>query len=257
MVGILRRSAARRAPPAGRNIRTRTSGRGCAVSPRAGRRSRPRARLLSNADADVRWSAAAPPTGVIGGTTPAASSPTVRDIEHRVGGGPVGPAAARGRIEQANAQASAADLAAARLLGAGGARFRLFQCGSWMRKSSCSMTPSPRSRSRSISRRTDTTQGRGEGGSGAGRRRSSRARRRKRSIPACQRAQLEHAIAILIGKAPAEFSIAAAPLAARCPRVPAGLPSSCSSAADVAAAERRVAAANAQIGVARRPISRR
>jgi len=67
-----------------------------------------------------------------------------------------------------------------------------------------------------------------------------------------QRAQLEHAIAVLIGKAPAEFSIAAAPLAAAMPRIPMGLPSELlERRPDVAAAERRVAAANAQIGVAK------
>jgi len=40
-----------------------------------------------------------------------------------------------------------------------------------------------------------------------------------------QRAQLEHAIAILIGKPPSEFSLAAVPLAVTMPRVPLGLPS--------------------------------
>jgi NodT family efflux transporter outer membrane factor (OMF) lipoprotein len=67
-----------------------------------------------------------------------------------------------------------------------------------------------------------------------------------------QRAQLEHAIAILIGKQPAEFSVAPVPLVATMPRIPAGLPSELlERRPDVAAAERRAAAANAQIGVAK------
>ena len=68
---------------------------------------------------------------------------------------------------------------------------------------------------------------------------------------AIQRAQLEHAIAVLIGKAPAEFTIAAEPVPNEFPAIPVGLPSDLlERRPDIAAAERRAAAANAQIGVA-------
>jgi len=67
-----------------------------------------------------------------------------------------------------------------------------------------------------------------------------------------QRAQFEHAIAILIGKPPAEFSLHAAPLNNEPPRTPIGLPSELlQRRPDIAAAERRVAEGNQQIGIAR------
>ncbi len=67
-----------------------------------------------------------------------------------------------------------------------------------------------------------------------------------------QRAQLEHAIALLIGRAPSNFSIAAGALTATVPVIPVSLPSDLlERRPDIAAAERRVEAANAQIGIAR------
>jgi multidrug efflux system outer membrane protein len=66
------------------------------------------------------------------------------------------------------------------------------------------------------------------------------------------RAASEHGLAVLLGKAPAEFTMPASPLQAVNLRVPAGLPSSLlERRPDIAAAERATAAANARIGVAK------
>jgi NodT family efflux transporter outer membrane factor (OMF) lipoprotein len=66
------------------------------------------------------------------------------------------------------------------------------------------------------------------------------------------RAQLEHAIAILVGKAPSDIAVARAPVVETQPKIPLELPSSLlERRPDIAAAERRVIAANAQIGVVR------
>jgi len=67
-----------------------------------------------------------------------------------------------------------------------------------------------------------------------------------------QRAQLEHAIATLIGKPPAAFSLSPRPLDTPPPDIPVGLPSQLlERRPDIAAAERRVAEANEQIGIAK------
>jgi NodT family efflux transporter outer membrane factor (OMF) lipoprotein len=66
------------------------------------------------------------------------------------------------------------------------------------------------------------------------------------------RAQYEHAIAMLIGKPPAEFTMSYQPLDAAPPAIPVGLPSALlERRPDIAEAERTMAEMNAQIGVAR------
>jgi NodT family efflux transporter outer membrane factor (OMF) lipoprotein len=66
------------------------------------------------------------------------------------------------------------------------------------------------------------------------------------------RAQLEHAIAVLVGRAPAQFTLAPAPFDPRLPPTPVALPSELlERRPDIASAERQVAAANAGIGIAK------
>jgi NodT family efflux transporter outer membrane factor (OMF) lipoprotein len=69
---------------------------------------------------------------------------------------------------------------------------------------------------------------------------------------AIQRGTFEHAIAVLVGQQPAAFSIAPVAIRTDVPTVPADVPSALlERRPDIAQAERAVAAANAQIGVAK------
>lgn len=67
-----------------------------------------------------------------------------------------------------------------------------------------------------------------------------------------QRATFEHAIAILLGRAPEGFALVANPLRTEPPVIPVGVPSQLlERRPDIASAERRAAEANQQIGIAR------
>ncbi len=66
-----------------------------------------------------------------------------------------------------------------------------------------------------------------------------------------ERAQFEHAIAVLIGKPPASFKLDYSPLNLKAPQIPASLPGDLlERRPDIASAERRVAEANDRVGIA-------
>jgi NodT family efflux transporter outer membrane factor (OMF) lipoprotein len=100
------------------------------------------------------------------------------------------------------------------------------------------------------------TQNRFEGGAAAGSEVAQaqtqlEATRTQDADIAVRRAQFEHAIAVLVGKSPAVFSLAAKPLDIQPPVIPVGLPSQLlERRPDIAASERRVAEANEQVGIA-------
>jgi NodT family efflux transporter outer membrane factor (OMF) lipoprotein len=69
---------------------------------------------------------------------------------------------------------------------------------------------------------------------------------------AIQRGTLEHALAVLVGQQPATFSVAPVAIRNDVPTVPAGVASTLlERRPDIAEAERKVASANAQIGIAK------
>lgn len=153
---------------------------------------------------------------------------------------------------QANAQASDADLAAARLSAQGELATNYFSLRdadtelalvrSTVEGLERSLTITQNRYTAGIAPRTDVLQAQTQLAN----------TRADLALLTNQRAQLEHAIAVLIGKAPAEFTLPVAVWNMAVPAVPIFVPSELlQRRPDIAAAERTVAAANAQIGIQR------
>jgi NodT family efflux transporter outer membrane factor (OMF) lipoprotein len=156
------------------------------------------------------------------------------------------------RAQGANVQASVADLAAARLSAQGGmtqAYFGLREADAegallddiiagYERAEQITRN----SYQAGIAPHTDLLQAQG----------TLESARATRAALAASRTTFEHAIALFVGKAPADFKLAAAPWKFDIPAIPDVLPSELLlRRPDIAAAERSVVAANARIGVAR------
>jgi len=212
-----------------------------------------RSAFFPTLDADVSVTRSRSPTGVIGGTT-AGRVITNRSASLSAGWEADLWGGLRRSVEssEANAQAGAADLAAARLSAQAELASNYFQLRILdAQKQLLDDTAA------AFQRTLDLTKNRYVAGVAAKvdivqaetQLKSTQAQAIDTGV---QRAQFEHAIAILVGRPPAGLSIAPVPLAVTMPRIPAGLPSELlERRPDIAAAERRVAAANAQIGVAK------